>query len=108
MTTTGERLRRAREVAGMTQMDVIVRMRGEMPRPFWISQSKLQRLEAGKDADPFLLSYLASLYGVKLSELSPEAYEALADERVQASLNIAWSGATAFTAEPILIGAGAT
>lgn len=48
MTTTfGSRLRAARESAALTQQDVVFEVRQHLPRPMWISQTKLQRLESG-------------------------------------------------------------
>lgn len=111
MDTFGTRLRNGREAAGMTQLDVIVQARSDLPKSMWISQTKLQRLESGKvdeeSVDPFLVSYLAAAYDMKLSELSPVAAESLAREKVKALVNIAWTLALGISAEPNAIGAQA-
>lgn len=75
MTTTyGSRLRAARESADLTQQDVVFAVRQALPRPMWISQSKLQRIESGdipeQKADTFLLLFLADLYGASLADIS--------------------------------------
>jgi transcriptional regulator with XRE-family HTH domain len=85
MTTFEQRLKTARDAAGMSQTDVAFEARTQLPEPMWISQTKLQRLEAGKigeeGAEPMEVVFLAYLYGVKTSDLSPLAAERM--ERVR-------------------------
>lgn len=75
MTTTfGERLRAAREAAGLSQIDTLVAIRSALPESMWISQTKIQRIESGAipeaKVDTFLALFLADLYGVELADLS--------------------------------------
>lgn len=78
-TTYGSRLRAARELAGLTQQDVVFAARQALPRPMWISQTKLQRIESGEvpeeKADTFLLLFLADLYGTDLATISTAVAE---------------------------------
>lgn len=78
-TTYGTRLRTARENAGLTQQDVVFAVRQSMPRPMWISQTKLQRIESGlipeEKADTFLLLFLSDLYGTSLADISTAVAE---------------------------------
>lgn len=72
------RLRLAREQAGLKLIDVIFQMRTDLPEPLWISQATLQRYETRvpeHEADPFVVSYLAGLYSVRLSYLSQTMVE---------------------------------
>lgn len=88
------RMRQAREAAGLTQLDVMVAMRAELPRPMWFSQSKFHRLETSTKeakAEPMAVAWLASLYGVKTSDLSVTAHRALEAVRDLVSRN-AWLG----------------
>lgn len=75
--TFEQRIREAREAAGLSQVDVAFESRTRLPDPLRISQTKLQRLESGKigedNADPFEVMFLAHLYGVTTSDLSPLA-----------------------------------
>lgn len=77
----GSRLRIAREQAGLTLTDVVVELRSVLPRPLWVSQSKLARLEKNdpteEKADPFLIGVLAYVYNVDLADLSTIAEAAL-------------------------------
>lgn len=74
MTTFEQRLKAAREAAGLSQTDVAFEARVQLPGPMRISQTKLQRLESGKigedKADPFEVCFLAHLYDVPTSALS--------------------------------------
>lgn len=85
VSTFEERLRAARDGAGMAQVDVAFEARTQLPKPMWISQAKLQRLESGKigeaNADPFDVGFLAHLYGVTTEDLSPLAEERLTSIR---------------------------
>lgn len=85
MTTFEQRLKTAREAAGLSQTDVAFEARVQLPGPMRISQTKLQRLEAGKigedKADPFEVCFLAHLYGCATSDLSVVAADSL--ERVR-------------------------
>lgn len=77
MSTFEQRLKTAREAAGMSQADVEFASRSQLPKPMWVTQVRVSRLESGKvgeeKADPFEVCFLASLYGVKTSDLSPLA-----------------------------------
>ena len=78
MTKTFEdRIREAREAAGLSQTDVAFESRFRAPAPFRISQTKLHRLESGKigedAADPYDIQFLAWLYNTTASELSQVA-----------------------------------
>lgn len=77
--TFGERLRKARNDAGMTLADAVFAVRQLLPEPMWISQAALQRLETGKIdedvADPYEVGVLAAVYDVPMSDLSPVALE---------------------------------
>lgn len=72
--TFGGRLRIAREEAGITLARAMIWLDTEMPPPYRVSQSTLQRLEAGdiveEDADPILVGALAGYYGVPVRHLS--------------------------------------
>lgn len=74
MTTFEQRLKTAREGAGLSQIDVEFQSRLQLPEPLWITQAKLSRLERGSigedKADPFEVMFLAHLYGVPTSALS--------------------------------------
>jgi transcriptional regulator with XRE-family HTH domain len=80
-TTMGDRLKAMRKAARMSQMDVAVKARQDLPEPLWIDQSKVSRLESGKiseeDAYPFDVCYLATLYGRRTSDASVLASERL-------------------------------
>lgn len=84
--TFEQRLKEAREAAGLSQVDVAFEARVKLPEPMWISQVKVSRLEGGKigedKADPHDIQFLAHLYGVttsELSELAAERLESFAD-----------------------------
>lgn len=98
MTTTFEqRIKQAREAAGLSQFDVAFESRSRLPEPMQVSQAKLSRLEAGKigedKADPFEVCFLASLYKVQTSDLSALAADRLEQVR-DLVLRNACSGAT--------------
>lgn len=97
-TTMGERLKAMRKEAGLTQMDVAIQARADLPEVLWIDQSKVSRLESGKiteeDAYPFDICYLATLYGRRTSDVSTVAAEGLERVRDLVAGN-AWSGTPA-------------
>lgn len=72
--TFHQRLREAREAAGLSQIDVVFAVRQALPEAMRISQTKLQRMESGaipeSKVDTFLALFLADLYGVDLADLS--------------------------------------
>jgi transcriptional regulator with XRE-family HTH domain len=82
MTTEfGERMRNAREAAGLSQLDVIVYARTSLPKSMRISPAKLSRIENGHHGedqiDPHDLEWLCSVYGADLNEVSPVAAASL-------------------------------
>lgn len=70
-------MRAAREAAGLTLQDATFAVRQLLPQPLWISQSTIQRMEAGRitedKADPFDVAVLASIYDRKVIDLSDAA-----------------------------------
>lgn len=72
--TFEQRIKTAREAAGLSQVDVEFQSRIELPEPLWITQAKLSRLERGSigedKADPLDICFLAHLYNVTTSDLS--------------------------------------
>jgi len=95
MTNTFEqRLKTAREGAGLSQVDVEFQSRLQLPEPLWITQAKLSRLERGDigedKADPLDVCFLAHLYGVATSTLSLTAADRLEQVRDLVAGN-AWS-----------------
>lgn len=78
--TFNQRMRQARNNAGMSLSDAMTEVRMRMPRPMWVTDATIGRLEIDRPeakADPFLLAVLASVYGVNLSDLSKEAAQHL-------------------------------
>lgn len=75
-----KRLNTARTEAGLTQADVVYELRQLMPKPMWIGQSTLHRLEtktSEQKADPFLINVLATIYRRNTSDLSQVAADSL-------------------------------
>jgi transcriptional regulator with XRE-family HTH domain len=95
MSTFEQRLKAAREAAGLAQEDVAFEARLRLPEPMWIKQVKVSRLERGvigeEKADPFEVCFLASLYGVPTSTISEVAAERMEAVRDLVAGN-AWSG----------------
>lgn len=85
MSTFEQRLKAAREAAGMSQTDVEFESRLRLPEPMRVTQVKVSRLESGKigedKAEPFEVCFLASLYGVPTSQISQLASDRM--ERVR-------------------------
>lgn len=83
--TYGTRIRRRREKAGLSLINVMVEMRSRLPRSQWPSQEKLRRYESGAvpetRADPLLIVALADIFGCKVADLSPVASEAVQSMR---------------------------
>jgi len=92
MSTFEQRLKTAREAAGLSQTDVEFESRVQLPEPMRITQIKVSRLESGKigedKAEPLEVAFLAHLYGVSTRDLSP-----LADERMEAVRELVRGGA---------------
>jgi hypothetical protein len=82
MTTFNQRIKQARETAGMALDDVLVAVKTELPTVLQASRSTIGRLETitpETKADPFLVQFLCTLYGVALADVSPVAERALDD-----------------------------
>ena len=78
--TFNERMKQARDEAGLSLMDTVFELRGLLPRSMWISVPTLQRIESEKDetnVDAFLVCVLAGVYGVSVSDLSEEVADHL-------------------------------
>ena len=68
-----ERLTELRETLGLTQVDVFMLMRQQLPRSMWVSLTTLQRYEQGPiTPDVMLVAWLAHLYGVDVSDLDSD------------------------------------
>jgi len=82
MDTFNTRIKKAREAAGLALDDVLVAVKTELPSVLQASRSTIGRLETitpETKADPFLVQFLCSLYGVDVAEVSQVAAQALAD-----------------------------
>lgn len=66
----------ARENAGMSQADVAYASRS-LPKEFWISQSKVARIERGDHVSAVDVLVLAYVFRMKPEDFSPEAKEAV-------------------------------
>ncbi len=81
LTAIGDRLRSARQEAGMSLDDVIIELatRG-VTGPMGMSRAKINQIEQGyrKLIDPIAVATLAKVYNKPLEEISPEAAEMLA------------------------------
>ena len=77
----GERMKEAREQAGLSTMNAAYAIRSRLPEPLWISNEPIRRMENGKmaeeKADPILVCALAAVYGVEVRTLSPLIADAL-------------------------------
>lgn len=94
-TPFNHRMREAREAADMTLTDVIVEARKDLPEVLWFSQAKLQRLETStpeNKAEPFMIQWLATLYGVRTRDLSKVAADAFDWVRDDLGGRDAWLG----------------
>lgn len=74
------RIKQARIQAGMSLDDVFYEVRSQLPAVMHVSRATLGRLE--KDvpetkADPFLVQFLCTLYGIPVADVSPSTAEAL-------------------------------
>ena len=71
----GERMKQAREAAGLSTMNAAFAIRSRLPEPLWISNDPIRRMESGKldeaKADPLLVAALAAVYRVRVCDLSP-------------------------------------
>lgn len=70
--TLGGWLRKTREAAGYSLFDAVVELRQRLPEHYWISVSKLSRMELGSGVDPMIAITLANVYGVKAKDLPAE------------------------------------
>jgi len=71
--TIGKKLQQARKDAGLTLDDVLVRIRTDLPEVMWVSRSTLNRYEKAGEVDPFLVRYLASIYGRTIESFGDDA-----------------------------------
>lgn len=75
----GERMRVWRARAGLSTREATASTREVLPHTYWISHEKLRRIEVGaideNDVNPVLLAAFATIYGCKVSDLSPLAAE---------------------------------
>ena len=98
MAIFNERVRSARDAAGLSLMDVAFEVRLRLPRAMWVSVPTLQRLESTRDetqVDPLLVCFLAGLYRVRVSELSPLVAGELDGLRDLLTATSGWTAATA-------------
>lgn len=68
-----DRMRRARKDSGLSIETVVITIHKLMPEPMACKATTIQRLETETPeakADPFLLAVLATIYGVRVSDLS--------------------------------------
>lgn len=105
-TLFSQRMRKAREAAGLTLADATFVLRARLPNHVRPSLETIRRLETGftseEKADPVIVAALAKAYGRPISELSPIAAEAVEQLRsvlyeVGGDLPSAQSGWTAAT-----------
>jgi transcriptional regulator with XRE-family HTH domain len=68
--TIGTKLQQARKDAGMTLDDVLVRIRTDLPEVMWISRTTLNRFEKASEVEPWIVRYLASVYGVSVGSFA--------------------------------------
>lgn len=94
-TSFGERLRVAREAAGMSLDILNVHVNMGLPTPMWRSTETLRRLEDGRiaeeKAEPLFIQRLAEVLGVSFDDLSPKATEYMQMIREQVERNSGWS-----------------
>ena len=74
---TGEWLRAQRSRAGISLEEANFRMRGLLPRTYWMATSTFHRLERNADPDPVVVFALAHIYGADLATLPDEGKEQL-------------------------------
>ena len=80
--TFNQRIKQAREDADLALDDVLVAVRTQLPAVLHVGRSTIGRLEKETPetkADPFLVQFLCTLYGVALDDISPVAKRALED-----------------------------
>jgi transcriptional regulator with XRE-family HTH domain len=105
MSSFEQRLKDAREAAGLSQADVEFESRVQLPAPMRVSQVKVSRMERGaiaeEKADPMELRFLAYIYGTSVADLSE-----LAAERLEVVTNLfadrGLSGTGWFNGTPVL------
>jgi len=80
--TFNTRMREARDAARLTLDDVLIAVRTRLPDVFHASRATLGRLERDipeAKADPYLVQFLCSLYGVDFETVAPVLVQALRD-----------------------------
>lgn len=79
---TGEWLQEGRLASGLSLVDIVIKLREELPRPLWISTDTVRKIEFRSDPDPILAAALGRIYGKAPDDWPAELREAVDQVRL--------------------------
>jgi hypothetical protein len=68
----GEWLRGARRDSGLPLIEIVFRLRDQLPPALWVSTDTIRRIETKAQPDPVLAAALARVYGKPPDDWPPE------------------------------------